>query len=253
MANVILGVTNILARSGSEAAIRMEQGGYQLLLLDFPAQMQSAVDLIRSGSPPELGAEVARGLFGALTESWLYRNRYIIDALPRVPPEARVVCIGDEADERQLIDQKVSISLLEYRSLAGRIDPSRWRRELERVVMSESEVARRYSARLLRELEGQQNCLCVLGPWGRKLEEDVERRGHACQVVVFGQPYLGTPLEVLMSEIASGDVSDERIHFLVELHLDFFRRYLTVSRNVDEAYDRWLSEGQWVKLLKASG
>ncbi len=253
MAKVILGLTTILARSGREAAVRIEQGGYDVLLLDFPATMQHTMDMIRSGAPAELGVEVVRGLFGALSESWLYKHRFILEALSRLPQGARMVCIGDEKEEKLLMDERVSISLLEYRSLAGHIDSDRWRRELRRLTMKEAEVADKYTQRVFRELDGAANCLLIFGSWAKKTGDELRRRGHLCETVVFGQPYLGTPLQVLMDEIARGDIPDERIRLLVGLHLDFLSRYVTASKNVDEAYDRWVSEGQWVKLLKASG
>jgi hypothetical protein len=47
-------------------------------------------------------------------------------------------------------------------------------------------------------------------------------------------------METLKREIASGIATDERITQLVKAHVEYIKRFVLLSKNLDEAYERWV-------------
>lgn len=247
MAYVVLGLTTLLARSGEEAGRRISEGGYDGLLLDFPQELEGRVDGLRSGGPLEAAEEAVRDLLGGYSESWLYRNGPVLDSL-RHMPEADVVCTGRLEQESKIMDDRMSVALLEYRTMAGRVVVSRWREIVARASHTLQEAVAAQGESVLGAMTAGGRWLCIAGVHARRLEQMLNSRGHSCAAILLGRPYLGTPLEALSVELVEAKPSDERVRYLVELHLDFIRDYVMVSPDLDAAYDRWLENGEWAKL-----
>jgi len=247
LAYVILGLTTTLARSGTEAGRMILQGGYDGLLLDFPQELEGTVDSLRSGAPLEAAEEAVDQLLGGYSKSWLYRNRPVLESL-RDMPEAEVVCTGRLEEEGRMMEDRMSLALLEYRTMVGRVVVSRWREALRKASRNLHESVVAQGRRILKAIREGGRWLCIAGVYARRLEQTLRSHGHPSAAVLLGRPYLGTPLEALSAELAEGDPSDERVRYLVELHLDFLRNYVMVSPALDEAYDSWLENGEWAKL-----
>ncbi len=249
MASVLLALTTILARSGNEAGSRIVGGGYDGLCLDFPEDFQEVVDLLREGLGMDSVEEIIRGLLGGFTDSWLYRNRPILESLRLMPKtDVSTICIGGTDLERKILADRMSISLLEYRTMAGRISASRWREQIRICSQNVGEAVQRQGKKMLEELESGERWLAVVGLHGRGLESALRSAGHSCESFLLGRPYLGTPLEALSAELAEGAPTDERMEYLVCRHIEFVRDYIMISSDIDEAYDRWLADGAWARL-----
>ena len=247
MAYIILGLTTMLWRSGEEAGRMISQRGYNGLLLDFPEELAGAVRALRGGAPLASAEEAVDEMFGSYSEGWLYKNRPLLDSL-RYLGEANVVCTGSVQLESAIMDDRMSVALLEYRTMAGRVAVSRWRETLTRASHNLQEAVAAQAERVLCGLKERGRWLCVAGVYARSLEQMLCSEGHSCRSILLGRPYLGTPLEALSAELVEGSPADERVRYLVELHLAFVRDYVMVSPDLDEAYDRWLENGEWARL-----
>jgi len=247
LAYVILGLTTLLARSGAEAGRMISEGGYDGLLLDLPEELAGAVEALRGGAPLESAEEAVGEMLGAYSESWLYRNRPVLDSL-RYLAEASVVCTGSLELESTIMDDRMSIALLEYRTMAGRVVVRQWRETLARASLNLQDAVTAQAGRVLSTVHAGGRWLCIAGVHARRLEEMLRSEGHSCGAILLGRPYLGTPLEALSAELVEGSPPDERVGYLVELHLAFVRDYVMVSPDLDDAYDRWLENGEWAKL-----
>ncbi len=239
----------ILARSGAEAARMIGEGSYDGILMDVPQEMQHIVDRARSGFDPAWTEEAVGQLLGTLSGSWLYRNGPLLECLSLVDgPLTPVICVGDMQGEMMTLEDKMSISLLEYRSLSTRISIPEWRSSIAQSCSNTGKAIRRLADRVLSILRAGGKWLCLAGVQARMLDQMLTWEGHNCETILLGRPYLGTPLEALGAELSEGNPTDDRVAYLVRLHLEFIRDYVMVSESVDEAYDRWLREGQWAKL-----
>jgi len=247
--SVTLGFTTILARSGAEAAERISKGGFDGILLDFPRDLEEVVELVKEGGSPRLVEASLRKRLGGFVESWLYKNRFLLRALGHLPtPGPEVVLTGDREREREVMKDRLSLSLLEYRAMAGHVPPSRWREELTRASRNLADAMRKQTERILDAIKEGGRWLSISGVHARGVENVIRSEGHRCRALLLGKPYLGTPLEALSAELAEGKPDDQRVQYLVERHLEFVRDYVMVSRNLDDAYDKWLKDRRWAKL-----
>ena len=227
----------------------MRHGVFDGLILGLPREFQPLIDGLREGR--QLGGveEEIRDELGGLSEGWLYRNRSILEAISELAsPIPRLVCTGDLGEEKQILEDKMTISLLEYRGMAGGTDAARWRELLGPMGRSLKRSVEKQLPLVLTEIRGGGHWLWVSGIHTREAASSLVRDGHSCRVVLLGKPYVGTPLEALQAEFAEGNPTDERVLYLVERHIEFLRDYVIPSLDLDEAYDRWLADEKWAGL-----
>ncbi len=227
----------------------IRQGGFEGLILDLPCEFQPLINELIEGRQLSGVEDEIRDALGGLSEGWLYRNRGILESISQLPfPVPRLVCISDLGEERQILEDKMAISLLEYRGMAGGVDATSWRELLDPIGESLRRSIEKQLPRILGEIRQGGHWLWVSGVHARGAAPALAREGHSCRVVLLGKPYFGTPLEALQAELAEGNPTDERVLYLVNCHIGFLRDYVMPSSDLDEAYDRWLADEEWARL-----
>ena len=231
----------------------LERGGFDGLLLDFPREFQALIDALTEGvSLVDVEGKIDDEL-GQLSEGWLYRNRGILESISRSLVAPGPACIGELEVEKRILEGKMTISLLEYRGMAGHIDVHSWRELLGRIADGSTRSVERQMDRALALMGGGGRWLWISDIHARRAAPVLRGEGHSCHLVLLGRPYLGTPLEALRAELAERSPTDSRVLYLVERHVEFLRDYVLVSSNLDEAYDGWLAAEEWLKLYHLQG
>lgn len=228
-----------LRKGGERAAEVLRATQFDAVFLDLPLSLQSAVEEFIAGA-----ARWAH-LSGLLTTLEGERRdlKPVLEALREANTRGAQIStycyLGDEVaqGEREFAAEVAALTL--RAAATGKVDVAEWRAAIMRYVEFNAAAAEE-AAEILASLAGERNA-CLVGLNWRRLSLGLRSRGHRVRAELTVSPYVMKPLEVLARKLAMGaEVPDNEVKALVLDHVEYVSSFVLTSRDLDEAYERWL-------------
>jgi hypothetical protein len=217
------------------------------LFLDFSREIEEYVKMLAEGLPYSyVMAEIKRQRLipETVANSWEYQAEPVLrqlQNLKRLNPELDIRCYGTSSYEHFSAQIAVKLALLTLRSITTRkVNPEAWRRLLEEEARISLESLEDEADLLASQASKYRKNTCVYGVPHEAFKEKLVERRLEVKVIQVDPNYHLTPMETLKREIASGIATDERITQLVKAHVEYIKRFVLLSKNLDEAYERWV-------------
>jgi len=224
---------------------------HEALFLDFSREIEEYIRMLAEGLPYSyVLAELKRSrlLPQETSETWEYHAEPLLrqlGSLKRRNPRLEVRCYGSSSYEYFSSQLAVKIALLTMRAMASsRVDVAEWRRLLEEEAEAGREALEEEAELLASWAERYKTKTCVSLVPKSALAGKLRERGLKVEVLEVEPDYKPTPLETLKVKVAEGKAGDLEIERLVKAHVNYVRKFVLTSRNLDEAYRRWASSGE---------
>jgi len=249
MARIEIILVPDLRSSGVKAADLLQRGtDFDVLLLDFPETLRTKInDLAEYDiNYEELISTIRRErILPEPLESWTYLAEPILRALPRLRllrPELEICCYTPAQAPFSAVERATEIARLAFRVRAtGRIETDEWRNVLTTSLTRSREFFDVEVSKLVLEARGRE-AVCLAGLDAFRLKRRIAEYWDLATLRSTQSLYYRTPLEVLLSLLSRGGISDERLSMLALAHVEYVYRYVLASRDRDEAYNRWVKE-----------
>lgn len=243
------------------AAIFLKDVDFDALYLHAPRELNHIIEDLALGAPYEQFIEEVKK-FNILRESinsWEYRFKPILSAIRGLKlrrPNLKIICYRDSFfDNLSVKDAEKIATLILRANVTGKVDVGEWRSIICRIIGNVSSLIDNEGNYILKtwiESCWGRKTICLSDHPAKGLIKRMRELGIKAALLYIFTPYYFTPLEVLIREfIAAGErglnISDERVERLVKMHASFIRDYILTSNNYDEAYFRWLRNGNYKK------
>ncbi|MEM1586621.1 MAG: hypothetical protein QXX99_04630 [Candidatus Bathyarchaeia archaeon] len=244
------------------AALLLKSVDFDALYLPIPHELDWLINDLAFGAPYEQFMEEVKRL-SILREpisSWEYRFKPIlltVRGLKLRKPNLKIVCYRDSFFDNLSTKDAEKIAALTLRvNVTGKVDAEEWRDIILRIIGNLSSSAINEGDYILKTWikDGEWKTVCLSDHAAKGLVKSMRKYGIKAALRYIFTPYHFTPLEVLIREFIVADergsnIGDERVKMLVKMHVEFIRDYILTSSNYDEAYFRWLRNGNYKKYL----
>lgn len=258
----ILVIPNHIKSAALRAAQHLKKMDYDTVFLNFSKDLEEGVRALADGAPYDYVIERLKRLklIPEPVGAWEYSAEPILMALRGIlykKPKVKIHCYRDSSFDLLSAKMAEKIALLIFRACStGKINAEEWEDLLCSLLESETKALKEETDFIARKAESSEDSICMAGLNGRHIRAHLMKDGYDVSLTYLYVPYHFTPLEILMREMRrttsrGAPLSYEKITELVKLHAQFIREYVTVNKDYDEAYRRWISEkAPW--LMSAS-
>jgi hypothetical protein len=223
---------------------------HDALFLDYSKEIEEYIRMLAEGITYSYVISEIRRLKlipESLTNSWEYCNEPLLKKLPSLKmfnPTLTLRCYSSSSYEHLSTQIAIKIMLLTLRSITtGKINPEDWRRLLKEESALAKEALEDEADLIAAWASEHSKNTCVSRAPRTILGEKLEERRLKVKRIDIDPGYKPTPIEKLRGEVLHGEVSNERITRLVEAHTKYVKQFIIPSTNLDEAYERWSSNG----------
>lgn len=235
-----------------KAAQKLSNLSYEVLLLMFPRELEEQVKTLAEGLPYQYVVKEIkkRKLIPEPFGAWEYYAEPILKMLFTVKkqnPNLDIYCYGNSAYENILTETATKIATLTLKALTtGRIDIKEWEKTLLEELQFSLEVFEEEAEFILSVIEKYKKSLCISSLSGKNLKEKiVKKRGLSTKIEYFDIPYKLTPLEIIKNELlkrleGKSLLSEDKIEKIIRCHINYVKKYVLLSKNLDEAYFKWV-------------
>lgn len=235
-------------RRGYEAASRLlKEKPADLILLPFPKRMEEPLSELADGAPYEyfLKEVERRGLAFSSIEAFDHFYGPLLAGIRGIKwrkPKVELACYKDEAGELKRFKLAAKLSALAFKAFStGKVNLKDWIDAIEEGLKGDGEVLWREAEEIrLRAIESEKS-LCVASFEGKYYFKALKGEVAVSLTYVI-KPYFFTPMEALKKILSlRRGFNEKRCIELVNHHLNYIRRYVLLSRDLDEAYEKWAS------------
>ena len=248
MAEVDVLIVPSLRSSAVKAANMLINGGYNVVFLNYPNNLQPFIRSYAYGlaSLKDLVERIKCGSFiPEPVNSWLYLNEPILEVLQRICKDVKIFCYKDVDYYHMLADAASKIASLTLRvNITGKVDVDEWIKTLKESFRTETAD---WEAEVI-TFKAEGKTICLAGIEGWKLAKKIRGFGHKANVKCVERLYCLKPLETLEILLEKGKLTRENAEKLVREHAKFIRDFVLNTCNIDEAYRSWLEKRKIVGL-----
>lgn len=238
-------VTPHLRRGYATASRLLKEKPADLILLPFPQRMEELLSELAEGAPYGyfLREVERRGLAFSSIEAFDYFYGPLLVGVREIKgrePKIELACYKDEAGELKNFELAAKLSALTFKaSSTGKINLREWIGAIEESLRGDEEVLWREAEAIKLKAAESEKSLCVAGFEGKHYFKAL--RGELAVSLTYAvKPYFFTPMEALRKVLSLHQKFNEKKCLeLVNHHLNYIRRYVLLSRDLDEAYERW--------------
>jgi len=253
--SVLLFLAPDLKISGMKIAHQLLRygGKFNEIFLAFPKEMEELVHkLADTQTTLEVFIEESkrREFIPKPIGSWLYFNKPILEALPRIKnryPHLQIKCYGGASLEIAAMEIAVKLTTLTLRTnLTDRIQPSLWRDLIKQAEVIQIRHRAVEAENIIQRLKGRG--ICISDMEGRSLAKHLRKAGIKVNLRYCVSPYHFTPLKILNRIILHRSAEDWEIEQYVEAHLHYIKDYIYKFKNRDRAYYEWVNDQiPWIR------
>jgi len=120
-----------------------------------------------------------------------------------------------------------------------RIDINEWIDILEELLSLGKQSIKKYVEKILSE---NGKCAIITGMNAADYYRRMIRKNVHAKIVYVLKPYYYRPIDILLRTYSLRDMDEMEIYELVKEHLEYISQYIIPSKNLEEAYIKWLKD-----------
>jgi len=236
-----------------EAAQTISKTPHDALFLMFSRNLEEPVKILAEGFPYDyvINEIKKQKLIPEPFGAWEYFAEPILKILSKIKqknPKLNIYCYGSPIYENVSTETATKIATLTLKALAtGKINVKEWKKVLLEEIKFSLDATEEEAEFVLSIVKNYKKSLCVSGLQGKNLEEKIRlEKNMNVKLEYLGVPYYLTPLEALkkelLNELEGKPSSDEKMEKLIKYHLRYIKKYILLSKSLDDAYFRWVME-----------
>jgi len=254
-------ITTPLKASSELTAQAMKREKYDALFLTFHKDLESYLYDLAEGEPFEIIVEkiLEKNLIAEPSAAWLYWAEPVLKAIEglfKINPRLEILCVEESYEHEYATTCKVDLAVLEFKAILGQIDIEQWRKLLNEYILFSLRSSQKKVDFIAEEAKKHKESLCISFNSG-SIKHRFKILGIKVQLKYTMKPYFFLPPQVLQrtikKEIIQGEtIPDNVLKQLIKQDIDFISNYLQPSKNIDEAYKKWINNKRPKKLLNFS-
>ncbi|GEM_PF-883727 len=252
-------ITTPLKASSELAAQAIRSEKYDALFLTFHKDIEYYLYDLAEGEPLETIVEkiLKKNLIAEPSAAWIYWAEPVLKALEglfKINPSVEILCVEESYEHEYATTCKVDLAVLEFKGILGRVDIEQWRKLLHEYILFSLHSSQKKVDFIAEEAKKHRESLCISFNSG-SIKRLFKILGIKVQLKYTMKPYFFLPPQVLQrvirKEMICGEaVPDNVLEELIEQDIDFISNYLQSSKNIDEAYEKWIKVKRPKKPLK---
>lgn len=230
------------AKAADHLAKRVQCDG---LFLPFPRESTEFVIRLCEGLPPNLVVpdlkKALEPILSPTVNQWKNSVEPLLEALPQIKkgnPKMRPYCYKDSFFANFETGNSGELAVLALKAMmSGKIDAKEWKTVIRKDQKYRYDSLEAEIDFIAHHAENHERSSCVSYA-GNYFAFRLRQEGFETTLISFGH-YCFVPIEQLFNGIFQENISDEEIKKLVLSHIEYIKKFLYKSTDIEEANYRW--------------